>query len=107
MESAQSDDLGESVECPIRRRTRLERYATGSDGAFVKNTAVEQFNDPLDPQRSLQLNNRYWKGESFQYLDVLREADDDAHHGRLKALRKSLKPVKKLLPARFHRSFIS
>lgn len=73
----------------------------------MKNTAVEQFNDPLDPQRSLQLNNRYWKSESFQHLDVLREADDDAHHGRLKALRKSLRPVKKLLPARFHRSFIS
>src|SRR5690242_21938738 len=102
MESAQSDDLGESVECPIRRGTEFEPHGRGSGGELVKNTAVEQFNDPLDPRRSLQLNNRYWKGESFQHLDVLREADDDAHHGRLKALRKSLKPVKKLLPAHFH-----
>jgi hypothetical protein len=64
------------------------------------------FSDPLDPARSLQLNNRYWKSESYQHLDILREAEDDVQNMRLTALRKSLKPVKALLPPNMHRAFI-
>jgi hypothetical protein len=69
--------------------------------------AAAYFNDPLDPPRSLQLNNRYWKGETFTHLDMLREADDDINNRRLVSLRKSLKRVKSLLPAKFHYSFLS
>src|SRR5262249_21280904 len=69
--------------------------------------AAQYFNAPLDPARSLQLNNRYWKGETFTHLDALRQADDDVEHARYAALRKSLAPVKALLPAEFHRAFVS
>jgi hypothetical protein len=64
------------------------------------------FDDPLDPARSLQLNNRYWKSERYRYLDILREAEDDVVNMRLTALKKSLKPVKALLPPAMHRAFI-
>jgi hypothetical protein len=64
------------------------------------------FNDPLDPARSLQLNNNYWKGDRFEHLDMLREADDDINHRRFKSLRKTLKPVKTLIPPELHRSFL-
>src|SRR5215469_2888761 len=65
------------------------------------------FNDPLNPERSLQLNNRYWKLDRFQYLDLLREADDDINNFRLVSLRKSLRPIKALLPPQFHTAFVS
>jgi hypothetical protein len=65
------------------------------------------FNDPLSPERSLQLNNRYWKLDRFQYLDLLREADDDINNYRLVSLRKSLRPIKALLPPQFHKAFVS
>ena len=71
------------------------------------NEVVEYFNDPLDPARSLQLNNRYWAGESFRYLEVLREADEDVEHRRYTSIRKTIKPVKALLPDRLHRVFLS
>lgn len=64
------------------------------------------FNDPLDPARSLQLNNRYWKTESFWHLDMLREAEYDIENFRIASLRKSLKPVKSLLPDKVHRAFV-
>jgi hypothetical protein len=69
-------------------------------------SVAEYFNDPLNPERSLQLNNRYWMDDSYEHLDILREAEDDVVHGRFKALRRSLKPVKALLPASVHRPFI-
>jgi hypothetical protein len=65
------------------------------------------FNDPFDPARSLQLNNRYWPNDTFRHLDALREAEYDLEHRRLSSLRKSLKPVKALLPAQYHRAFLS
>lgn len=68
---------------------------------------VSYFSDPLDPARSLQLNNRFWKNETYQHLDMLREADDDVNNGRWGSLRKSLKPVKALIPAQYHRAFIA
>src|SRR6266498_1108717 len=68
---------------------------------------ADYFNDALDPARSLQLNNRYWKDERFQHLDMLREADDDINNLRLVSLRKSLKRVKSLLPSNMHRPFLS
>lgn len=69
--------------------------------------ATDYFNDALDPKRSLQLNNRYWKGEDFRHLELLREADDALESRRFRALRKSLRHVKRLLPERYHRSFLS
>jgi hypothetical protein len=78
----------------------------GSNTQQLAKTTV-YFNDPLDPSRSLQLNNRYWKDDSFQHLDMLRQADDDVNRGRYKALRRSLGPVKSLLPPQFHRSLVS
>lgn len=68
---------------------------------------VSYFSDPLDPARSLQLNNRFWKGESYQHLDMLRAADDDINHKRWGSLRKTLKPVKALIPAQYHRALIA
>lgn len=68
---------------------------------------TREFNDPMDPARSLQLNNRYWKGESFTHLDILRTADDDINNGRYGALKKSLKPVMALLPKEHHRAFVA
>jgi hypothetical protein len=67
---------------------------------------AQYFSDPLDPARSLQLNSRHWKGETFHNLDILREAEYDAANRRLASLRRSLRPVKALLPAHLHRSFI-
>src|SRR2546422_3608154 len=69
--------------------------------------AARFFNDPLDPKRSLQLNNRFWKNETFHYLDLLREADDDINNRRFGALKKSLKPIKALLPPEYHRIFVA
>jgi hypothetical protein len=65
------------------------------------------FTDALEPRRSLQLNNRYWNGERFTHLDLLREADDDVNNFRMVALRKNLKHVKALLPSQFHRAFLA
>jgi hypothetical protein len=65
------------------------------------------FNDPMDPARSLQLNNRYWPGETFQHLDALRAADDDIKAKRYGSLKKSLKPVLALLPKEYHRAFLA
>ena len=65
------------------------------------------FSDPLDPVRSLQLNNRYWKTDTFSHLDELRAADDDIRNRRFASLRRNLRPVKALLPAPLHRAFVS
>lgn len=67
---------------------------------------VDYFNDPLDPPRSLQLNNRTWKGDTFTHLDLLREADDDINHGRIASLKKSLRGVKALLPPQYHGALV-
>ena len=69
--------------------------------------ATRYFDDPFDPARSLQLNNRYWKDERYQHLDDLRAAEDDINHRRMSSLRKTLRPVKALLPPRVRRSFVS
>ena len=71
------------------------------------NVTADYFSDPFDPPRSLQLNNRYWKNDAFQYLDILREADDHVEARKFAALKKSLKRVKALLPAKFHRALLS
>jgi hypothetical protein len=68
---------------------------------------AEYFNDPFEPQRSLQLNSRYWKGERFQHLDAMREAESDIRDRRYYALRRSLKPVIALLPPEVRRPFLS
>src|SRR2546427_633721 len=68
--------------------------------------AIDYFSDPLDPPRSIQLNNRLWKGDIFSHLDLLREADDDLNHWRIASLRKSLRGVKALLPPQYHGSLV-
>jgi hypothetical protein len=73
----------------------------------MSNSAADYFTDPLDPPHSLQLNNRFWKNDSFNNLEILREAEDDLSRGRFAALKRSLKPVKALLPASLHRRFLS
>jgi hypothetical protein len=65
------------------------------------------FSDPLDPVRSLQLNNRYWTTERFLHLDALREADEDIRRRRFVRLRRSLRWVTALLPVALHRAFVS
>jgi hypothetical protein len=71
------------------------------------NDPAAYFNDPLDPARSLQLNNRYWHGERFEHLDMLREADEDINRRRFTRARRSLRRVKALLPPLMHRRFVS
>jgi phytanoyl-CoA dioxygenase PhyH len=68
---------------------------------------AEHFNDPFDPPRSLQLNNRYWKDEKFQNLDMLREAEDDLRSRRVGAMRRSLRHAKNLLPEHVRNTFLS
>src|SRR6266480_3187999 len=63
---------------------------------------VDYFNDQLDPPHSIQLNNRMWRGETFQHLDLLRETDDAINRRRISSLRKSLRRVKALLPVPYH-----
>lgn len=71
------------------------------------NDISSEFDDPVDPARSVQLNNRYWKGETFKHLDILRAADYDINHRRYSSLRKTLKPVRGLLQAQYHRAFVA
>jgi hypothetical protein len=70
------------------------------------NATAVYFNDPLDPQRSLQLNNRFWREERFSRLDDLRAADDDINNERWASLRKTIKPVKAMLPRQYHAAFL-
>src|SRR5437879_844672 len=75
-------------------------------GAATMADAIDYFSDPLDPSRSIQLNNRMWKGDTFKHLDLLREADDDLNHRRIGSLRKSLRRIKALLPAQYYGALV-
>lgn len=68
---------------------------------------AEVFNDPLDPARSIQLNNKYWKGEPFEHLDLIREAEHDLRRFKLGALKRSLGRVRDLLPEQVRSKLIS
>lgn len=72
-----------------------------------RSSLSRRFSDPLDPARSLQLNNRYWKHDTFQHLDLLRTAEDQIEHRRFVAARTTLRQVATLLPNTFHRAFVS
>lgn len=37
---------------------------------------AETFNDPFDPDRSIQLNNKYWPTERYQLLGLLQECEE-------------------------------
>src|SRR6266516_360849 len=67
---------------------------------------IDYFSDQLDPARSIQLNSRTWKGDTFKHLDLLREADDDINRGRIASMRRSLRGVKALLPQRYHGALV-
>ena len=51
----------------------------------------EIFGDPLQPERSLQLNNKYWPGDRFSLLAPLREAEAFVFHTRLAHVSPSLR----------------
>lgn len=72
-----------------------------------RNSLSSRFSDPLDPARSLQLNNRYWPHDTFQHLEILRTAEDLIEHRRFAAARVALRHVTALLPAAYHRAFLS
>jgi hypothetical protein len=68
---------------------------------------AEYFNDPLDPPRSLQLNNKFWPKDRYEHLDMLRAAEYDVENRRFVSLKKTLKPVAALLPSNYRRAFLS
>jgi hypothetical protein len=70
-------------------------------------TPAAFFNAPLDPARSIQLNNRYWPGDRFEHLEMIREAEEDVVHRRYGPMRRSVGRVKALLEPQYRRSFVS
>ncbi len=53
------------------------------------------FSDPLDPARSIQLNNKYWPGEKFKLLGPISEAEGLLSEGGPAA---ALRPLQYLRP---------
>lgn len=53
------------------------------------------YSDPLDPSRSIQLNNRYWPGDRFQLLTLIREAEGLVARGDLASAGRELQRLRK------------
>jgi hypothetical protein len=53
----------------------------------------EIFDDPLDPARSIQLNNKHWSGERYSLLGLIGEADAAVQAGELRAAARILSPL--------------
>lgn len=53
----------------------------------------EKFSDPLNPDRSLQLNNRYWPQAKFEYLEAIREAESLLLEGRWVSMARVLRKI--------------
>lgn len=66
---------------------------------------VEVFQDPMDPRRSFQLNNRYWPGERYTLLGLLREAEALVTTGDLGGALRVLEPLRSHLHA-YHTKFL-
>jgi hypothetical protein len=59
----------------------------------------EVFDDPLDPVRSLQLNNKYWPGEKYTLLGLIAEAEAAVGAGELVAAARLLRPLERWFTA--------
>jgi len=55
----------------------------------------ELFNEPFEPSRSIQLNNRYWVGEKFTLLPLLAESEALVGGGKLAAAARLLGVLRK------------
>ena len=53
------------------------------------------FSNPLDPDRSIQLNNRYWPGERFTLLGIIADAEAMVAGGDLKRAARHLKQLER------------
>jgi hypothetical protein len=58
-------------------------------------TLSNLFADPLDPARSIQLNNRHWPGESFGLLSLLADAEACVQSGELGAAARVLQRLQR------------
>ena len=70
-------------------------------------TLAEMFDRPLDPARSIQLNNRYWPGASFQLLGLIDEAEQLVAQNELRAAARLLQRLRSCFKTdRFFVSFL-
>jgi len=70
-------------------------------------TLSEIFADPLDPGRSLQLNNKYWPGEKFGLLGVIADAEAILEEGKPGATARHLQHLRRFFPGdRFFAKFL-
>ncbi len=61
-------------------------------------TLSETFSNPLDPERSIQLNNRYWPGDKFSLVGIIADAEAMLSGGELVAAARHLHRLKKCFP---------
>jgi len=66
----------------------------------------EIFGDPLQPDRSLQLNNKYWPGERFNLLSPLGEAEALVMAGEFTAAARQLKWLQNYFPTKVFTKFL-
>lgn len=65
------------------------------------------FDQPLDPARSIQLNNRHWPGASFELLGLIGEAEHLVAQNELRAAARLLQRLRTCFRTeRFFRSFL-
>ena len=62
---------------------------------------AEVLHDPLDPRVSFQLSNRYWPGERYTLLGLLRDAESFVAAGNLGAATRVLEPLREHLRSHF------
>src|SRR5437879_8960925 len=58
-------------------------------------TLKEIFSDPLDPNRSVQLNNRYWPSERFTLLNLIGDAEALVNSRGIRAATAQLRQLKR------------
>lgn len=75
---------------------------TGQSAALI-----DAFDNPLDPARSLQLNNRYWPGARFELLSAIAEAEKLVAQGDLRAAAGQLRALRRFFRTqRYFGSFL-
>jgi hypothetical protein len=57
-------------------------------------TLQQEFANPLEPSRSLQLNNRHWPGERFKLLPTIEEAERLIEQGELRRAARALRGLR-------------